>query len=137
VSPDIIDPFTNLGIPTPVILRLTFGADSRASIKPVEVMLSMSIKILVFETVINGFFHFDTNTLFVRLVSLVAFKTLSIGICALAFVRIGNALVFAIEVVCVLAFDTDFLASQKPRFLFLVYDFVHVFVLDTVVSILS
>jgi hypothetical protein len=111
VSPDIIDPFTNLGIPTPVILRLTFGADSGASIKPVEVMLSMSIKILVFETVINGFFHFDTNALFVRLVSLVAFKTLSIGICALAFVRIGNALVFAIEVVFVLAFDTYFLAS--------------------------
>ena len=111
MSPDIIDPFTNLGIPTPLILRLTFGADSRASIKPVEVMLSMGIKILVFKTVIDGLFHFHTNALFVRLVSLVAFKTLSISIRALAFVRIGNALVFAIEVVFVLAFDTDFLAS--------------------------
>jgi hypothetical protein len=111
MSPDIIDSGTGLGSPVPLVTGFAFGADSDASIKPVEVVFSGSVNILVFETMLDGAFHFNADALGIGLETLMTNHTCSISVSNDALVGVGNALILGIQVIVRLAFGTDFFTA--------------------------
>ena len=111
MSPNIVDSGTCFGGPRPLIARFTFGTDSGTSIKPVEVVFSGEIDVLVFETVLNGFFHFYTDAILIGLETLTTKHTRPISVGGNALVWVRCALVFGIQVIVRFTLSADFLTA--------------------------
>jgi hypothetical protein len=114
MSPDIVDPCTLLRGPIPLVVIFAFEANSRASIEPVQVVLSSCVNILVLQTVLDWLMDLNTFSMSVWLEPMTTSFTFAICIGNFTKRWVLNTLVVTIEIIFVFALSADFLASQKP-----------------------
>jgi hypothetical protein len=74
-------------------------------------MFSGKVNILVFQTVLDRSFHSDTDALLVGLETFMTDHTRSISVSSNTLVRVGDALVFRVQVIIRFAFGADFLTA--------------------------